>query len=242
MFNDVQLLTLSGRLFLSLFADGENDSLELKCFQSFLNVSDFLFHSHCGTSSIKYKEAFIVHIIFRPSSANVSSPVWQLRALWEVYWGRPLIIRAAPAVIFQPVNVYTGYIHPRLAEILRVRSYEYCVALRKLISIPNILKFSHGKDGAFHESISIWCRNPWSLDSGRPKGGNYVHWTAGLRRNTFLTSLQGGIYVITLVDWYATFPSLALFATMECIAISWCYGTSRPELSPTTFKAPISVY
>ncbi|XP_046561284.1 sodium-dependent dopamine transporter-like [Haliotis rubra] len=40
---------------------------------------------------------------------------------------------------------------------------------------------------------------------------------------------QGGIYVITLVDWYATFPSLALFATMECIAISWCYGTKRLE-------------
>ncbi|XP_067649940.1 sodium- and chloride-dependent glycine transporter 1-like [Haliotis asinina] len=38
---------------------------------------------------------------------------------------------------------------------------------------------------------------------------------------------RGGIYVLTLVDWYATFPSLALFATMECIAVNFCYGTQQ---------------
>ncbi|XP_046555640.1 sodium- and chloride-dependent GABA transporter 3-like [Haliotis rubra] len=38
---------------------------------------------------------------------------------------------------------------------------------------------------------------------------------------------MGGIYVLTLVDWYATFPSLVFFATMECIAVNFCYGTQQ---------------
>ncbi|XP_048243224.1 sodium- and chloride-dependent GABA transporter 3-like [Haliotis rufescens] len=38
---------------------------------------------------------------------------------------------------------------------------------------------------------------------------------------------QGGIYVVTLVDWYAYFPSVAVFAMLECIVVGWCYGTER---------------
>ncbi|XP_071101920.1 sodium- and chloride-dependent glycine transporter 1-like [Haliotis cracherodii] len=40
---------------------------------------------------------------------------------------------------------------------------------------------------------------------------------------------QGGIYVLTLVDWFSYFPSIALFATIECIVVGWCYGTHRLE-------------
>ncbi|XP_048244801.1 sodium- and chloride-dependent GABA transporter 3-like [Haliotis rufescens] len=39
--------------------------------------------------------------------------------------------------------------------------------------------------------------------------------------------LQGGIYMLTLVDWYAYFPSTALFALSECIVMGWLYGTTR---------------
>ncbi|XP_071101978.1 sodium- and chloride-dependent glycine transporter 2-like [Haliotis cracherodii] len=38
---------------------------------------------------------------------------------------------------------------------------------------------------------------------------------------------QGGIFVVTLVDWYTFFPSTAVFGILECIAVSWCYGTKR---------------
>ncbi|XP_067649480.1 sodium- and chloride-dependent GABA transporter 3-like isoform X2 [Haliotis asinina] len=38
---------------------------------------------------------------------------------------------------------------------------------------------------------------------------------------------QGGIYVVTLMDWYAYFPSTAVFGILECIAVGWCYGTKR---------------
>ncbi|XP_067649642.1 sodium- and chloride-dependent creatine transporter 1-like isoform X2 [Haliotis asinina] len=38
---------------------------------------------------------------------------------------------------------------------------------------------------------------------------------------------QGGIYAVTLVDWYAYFPSVAVFAMLECIVVGWCYGTTR---------------
>ncbi|XP_067649686.1 sodium- and chloride-dependent glycine transporter 2-like isoform X2 [Haliotis asinina] len=40
---------------------------------------------------------------------------------------------------------------------------------------------------------------------------------------------QGGIYVLTLLDWYAYFPSLALYATLECVVVGWYYGTQRLE-------------
>ncbi|XP_071101901.1 sodium- and chloride-dependent creatine transporter 1-like [Haliotis cracherodii] len=39
--------------------------------------------------------------------------------------------------------------------------------------------------------------------------------------------LQGGIYMLTLVEWYAYFPSTALFALSECIVMGWLYGTTR---------------
>ncbi|XP_046555674.1 sodium- and chloride-dependent glycine transporter 1-like [Haliotis rubra] len=39
--------------------------------------------------------------------------------------------------------------------------------------------------------------------------------------------LQGGIYMLTLVEWFAYFPSVAVFAFSECIAIGWLYGTTR---------------
>ncbi|XP_046350170.2 sodium- and chloride-dependent glycine transporter 1-like [Haliotis rufescens] len=38
---------------------------------------------------------------------------------------------------------------------------------------------------------------------------------------------QGGMYVLTLVDWFAYFPSNVLFSTLECIVVGWCYGTDR---------------
>ncbi|XP_048245862.1 sodium- and chloride-dependent betaine transporter-like isoform X2 [Haliotis rufescens] len=38
---------------------------------------------------------------------------------------------------------------------------------------------------------------------------------------------QGGIFVVTLFDWYAYFPSLAVFSILECIAVGWCYGTKK---------------
>ncbi|XP_048241891.1 sodium-dependent dopamine transporter-like [Haliotis rufescens] len=38
---------------------------------------------------------------------------------------------------------------------------------------------------------------------------------------------QGGIFVVTLVDWYTFFPSTAVFGILECIVVGWCYGTKR---------------
>ncbi|XP_067649956.1 sodium-dependent dopamine transporter-like isoform X2 [Haliotis asinina] len=38
---------------------------------------------------------------------------------------------------------------------------------------------------------------------------------------------QGGIYVLTLVDWYAFFPSIAVFGMLDCFIVSWIYGTDR---------------
>ncbi|XP_067649010.1 sodium- and chloride-dependent glycine transporter 2-like [Haliotis asinina] len=38
---------------------------------------------------------------------------------------------------------------------------------------------------------------------------------------------QGGIYIVTLVDWYTYFPAVAVFAMLECVAVSWCYGLER---------------
>ncbi|XP_071102920.1 sodium-dependent dopamine transporter-like [Haliotis cracherodii] len=40
---------------------------------------------------------------------------------------------------------------------------------------------------------------------------------------------EGGIYVLTLVDWFAYFPAIALYALLECIVIGWCYGTKKLE-------------
>ncbi|XP_048245900.1 sodium- and chloride-dependent glycine transporter 2-like [Haliotis rufescens] len=38
---------------------------------------------------------------------------------------------------------------------------------------------------------------------------------------------QGGIYVLTLVDWFVIFPSIAVFAILECLVVGWLYGTQR---------------
>ncbi|XP_048247803.1 sodium- and chloride-dependent glycine transporter 2-like [Haliotis rufescens] len=46
---------------------------------------------------------------------------------------------------------------------------------------------------------------------------------------SLLYMTQGGIYVLTLVDWYAFFPSIAVFGMLECFVVSWVYGTHRLE-------------
>ncbi|XP_046545789.1 sodium-dependent noradrenaline transporter-like [Haliotis rubra] len=58
-----------------------------------------------------------------------------------------------------------------------------------------------------------------------------LFFTCAVLLSTFLFALifvsQGGIYVVTLVDWYAYFPSTALIAMLECIVVGWFYGTER---------------
>ncbi|XP_067649318.1 sodium-dependent dopamine transporter-like [Haliotis asinina] len=57
------------------------------------------------------------------------------------------------------------------------------------------------------------------------------HVTAAIVVVNFLYSLlyitQGGIYVLTLVDWFTYFPSIAIFVITECLVVGWCYGTER---------------
>ena len=36
--------------------------------------------------------------------------------------------------------------------------------------------------------------------------------------------LQGGIYVLQIIDWYCASFSLMLISFTECMAISWVYG------------------
>ena len=36
--------------------------------------------------------------------------------------------------------------------------------------------------------------------------------------------LQGGIYVLQIIDWYCASFSLMLISFTECLAISWVYG------------------
>ncbi|XP_067687352.1 sodium-dependent noradrenaline transporter-like [Haliotis asinina] len=38
---------------------------------------------------------------------------------------------------------------------------------------------------------------------------------------------QGGVYLVTLTDWYAFFPAIAVFGMLECVLVSWCYGLER---------------
>ncbi|XP_046572944.1 sodium-dependent dopamine transporter-like [Haliotis rubra] len=38
---------------------------------------------------------------------------------------------------------------------------------------------------------------------------------------------EGGIYVLTLFDWFVIFPSIAVFAILECLVVGWLYGTQR---------------
>ncbi|XP_067670400.1 sodium-dependent noradrenaline transporter-like [Haliotis asinina] len=58
-----------------------------------------------------------------------------------------------------------------------------------------------------------------------------LFFTCAVLLSTLLFALiyvsQGGIYVVTLVDWYAYFPSTALIAMLECIVVGWFYGTER---------------
>ncbi|XP_046552145.1 sodium- and chloride-dependent glycine transporter 2-like [Haliotis rubra] len=34
----------------------------------------------------------------------------------------------------------------------------------------------------------------------------------------------GGVYFLTLVEWYAFFPAIILFAMLECVVVGWVYG------------------
>ncbi|XP_064608852.1 sodium- and chloride-dependent glycine transporter 1-like isoform X2 [Liolophura sinensis] len=38
---------------------------------------------------------------------------------------------------------------------------------------------------------------------------------------------QGGVYVLQIMDWYASSFSLMLISLMECVVISWVYGINR---------------
>ncbi|XP_046555048.1 sodium- and chloride-dependent GABA transporter 2-like [Haliotis rubra] len=42
-----------------------------------------------------------------------------------------------------------------------------------------------------------------------------------------LLNPKGGVYLVTLTDWYAFFPAIAVFGMLECILVSWCYGFER---------------
>ncbi|XP_056018102.1 sodium- and chloride-dependent glycine transporter 1-like isoform X2 [Ostrea edulis] len=38
---------------------------------------------------------------------------------------------------------------------------------------------------------------------------------------------QGGVYVLTLIDWYCTSVSVMLLALIEVTSLAWCYGVDR---------------
>ncbi|XP_046542830.1 sodium- and chloride-dependent glycine transporter 2-like [Haliotis rubra] len=38
---------------------------------------------------------------------------------------------------------------------------------------------------------------------------------------------QAGVYVLTLVDWYASVPPVMLFGVVECIVLAWVFGVHR---------------
>ncbi|XP_071085624.1 sodium-dependent noradrenaline transporter-like [Haliotis cracherodii] len=62
-----------------------------------------------------------------------------------------------------------------------------------------------------------------------------LFFTCAVLLSTFLFALlyvsQGGIYVVTLVDWFAYFPSTALIAMLECMVVGWFYGTERLQVN-----------
>ncbi|XP_046379847.2 sodium- and chloride-dependent glycine transporter 1-like [Haliotis rufescens] len=38
---------------------------------------------------------------------------------------------------------------------------------------------------------------------------------------------QGGIYALTLVDWYSSVPPVMLFGVVECLVLAWVFGVRR---------------
>ncbi|XP_046544983.1 sodium- and chloride-dependent glycine transporter 1-like [Haliotis rubra] len=38
---------------------------------------------------------------------------------------------------------------------------------------------------------------------------------------------RAGIYVLTLVDWYASVPPVMLFGVVECLVLAWVFGVWR---------------
>jgi len=55
--------------------------------------------------------------------------------------------------------------------------------------------------------------------------------TLGICVLQFLLALpmvsQGGIYLLTMVDWYSAGVSLMIVAVTECLVLSWLYGCDR---------------
>ncbi|XP_071098361.1 sodium-dependent dopamine transporter-like [Haliotis cracherodii] len=41
---------------------------------------------------------------------------------------------------------------------------------------------------------------------------------------------QGGIYLLTLVDWYSAVPPVMLFGVVECLVLAWVVGVIRLDM------------
>ncbi|XP_046581655.1 sodium- and chloride-dependent GABA transporter 1-like [Haliotis rubra] len=72
-----------------------------------------------------------------------------------------------------------------------------------------------------HLSQRRWLVIAVLLTTNFSFGLNYITQVTGT------VKIRGGIYVLTLVDWFAYFPSNVLFSTLECVVVGWCYGTAR---------------
>ena len=43
-------------------------------------------------------------------------------------------------------------------------------------------------------------------------------------------SLQGGIYIFQLVDWFIGSYTVTVIALLECVVMAWIYGTAVKRL------------
>ncbi|XP_046333408.2 sodium-dependent dopamine transporter-like [Haliotis rufescens] len=71
---------------------------------------------------------------------------------------------------------------------------------------------------AVRDQFPVQAERRW-LVTGAIAVGNFLF--------ALLYITQGGIYVLTLVDWFTYFPSVAIFVILECLVVGWCYGARR---------------
>ncbi|XP_046367893.1 sodium- and chloride-dependent glycine transporter 2-like [Haliotis rufescens] len=129
--------------------------------------------------------------------------------------------RDVPIEHFQTSGFKLGFItYPEAASYLPLPQLwsVFLFVMLYTLGIDSLVPSYEVVTNMFSEWFPNFARRRWLLNA-------CVLFPSFLLALPYMT--QGGVYFLTLVEWYAFFPAIILFAMLECVVVGWIYGVKR---------------